>query len=83
MSYDKVKQATQVTIGTKQTTKVIEQGKAAEVFIAKDADPRVTAKITTLCKKAGVQVVYVDSMRSLGRACGIEVGAAVAAIFKQ
>jgi large subunit ribosomal protein L7A len=83
MSYDKVKQAKQVTIGTKQTTKVIEQGKASEVFVAKDADPRITNKIVSLCKKAEVQVVYVDSMHSLGKACGIEVGAAVAAIMKQ
>ncbi|PYI50146.1 50S ribosomal protein L7ae-like protein [Paenibacillus flagellatus] len=83
MSYDKVKQAEKITIGTKQTTKMVELGKAAEVFVAKDADPRVTAKIVSLCKKMGVQVTYVDSMKQLGKACGIEVGAAMAAAVNE
>ena len=42
MSYDKVKQAKNISIGTKQTTKMVEQGKAVEVYVAKDADPRLT-----------------------------------------
>jgi large subunit ribosomal protein L7A len=79
MSYEKVQQAGKVTIGTKQTTRVVELGLATEVFVAKDADPRITTKIVNLCKKMGVKVTYVDSMRMLGKACGIEVGAAMAA----
>ncbi len=81
MSYEKVKQATKLTIGMKQTLKAVEQGMVKEVFIAKDADPRVTGKITTLCKQKNVPFEYVDSMRQLGKACGIEVGAATAAIM--
>jgi large subunit ribosomal protein L7A len=42
LPYEKVKQADKISIGTKQATKVIEAGKAQEVFVAKDADPRVT-----------------------------------------
>lgn len=53
MSYDKVKQAENISIGTKQTTRMVELGKASEVFVAKDADPRITAKIVNLCKKMG------------------------------
>jgi len=83
MSYDKVKQAGNISIGTKQTTKLVELGKAQEVFVAKDADPRITAKILSLCKKMGVQVTYVDSMKQLGKACGIEVGAAIAAVVNE
>jgi len=79
MSYDKVKQAAKLIIGTKQTTRMVELGKAVEVFVAKDADPRITSKIVNLCRKAGIQVTYVDSMKLLGKACGIEVGAAMAA----
>ncbi|AEI46022.1 ribosomal L7Ae/L30e/S12e/Gadd45 family protein [Paenibacillus mucilaginosus] len=80
MSYDKVKQAAKLSIGNKQATKTVEQGKALEVFVAKDADPRITIKMVNLCKKMGVNVTYVDSMKLLGKACGIEVGAAVAAV---
>lgn len=82
MSYEKVKQADQIVIGTKQTTKAIEQGVAAEVYIARDADSRITSKIISLCKRSNVPLHDVESMRALGKACGIEVGAAVAAILK-
>ena len=68
------------TIGTKQTTRLVELGKAAHVFVAKDADPRITARIVNLCKKMGVKVTYIDTMKQLGKACGIEVGAAMAAV---
>lgn len=83
MSYEKVKQAANISIGTKQATKIVELGQATEVFVAKDADPRITIKIVNLCKKMGVKVTYVESMKMLGKACGIEVGAAVAAVVNE
>jgi large subunit ribosomal protein L7A len=83
MSYEKVKQAAKLCIGTKQATKSVETGKAVEVFVAKDADPRITSKMVNLCKKMGVKVTYVDSMKMLGKACGIEVGAAMAAVVNE
>lgn len=82
MSYEKRLQEAKVTIGTKQTTRMVELGKALEVFLARDADPRLTGKVANLCKKAGVQVTYVDTMKQLGKACGIEVGAAMAALVR-
>jgi large subunit ribosomal protein L7A len=83
MSYDKVKQAKNVSIGMKKATRMIELGLATEVFVAKDADPRLTIRMVNLCKKMDVQVTYVDSMKLLGKACGIEVGAAVAAVVNE
>lgn len=83
MSYEKVKQATKISIGTKQATKMVELGTATEVLIANDADPRMTIKIVNLCKKLGVEITYVDSMKLLGKACGIEVGAAVVAVVNE
>lgn len=80
MSYEKVKQAGKLSIGTKQAMKAVELGNAMEVFIAQDADPRITHKMVHLCNKMGVQVTFVDSMKLLGKACGIEVGAAIAAV---
>lgn len=80
MSYEKVEQAKSLTIGTKQTAKAVEQGLAEEVVVAKDADKRITSKIVALCNEKGIPVSYVESMRRLGKACGIEVGAAVTAI---
>jgi len=82
-SYEKVIQESNISVGTKQTLRMVELGKANEVYVAKDADPRMTTKIIELCKKSGVKVTYVDSMKSLGKACGIEVGAAMAATVNE
>jgi large subunit ribosomal protein L7A len=82
MSYEKVERAKELTIGVKQTMKAVENGQVETVYIADDADPRLTQKVELLCKEKGVPVVHVDSMRRLGKACGIEVGAAAAAIKK-
>lgn len=79
MSYEKVSQARNLCIGTKQTLKMVEAGKVEQVFVAEDADPRITSKVVNLCQKLGVTVTYVDSMKKLGKACGIDVGAAMAA----
>lgn len=82
MSYEKVERAKELSIGVKQTIKAVENLQAESVFIAEDADKRLTQKIVLLCKEKGVPVIYVDSMRRLGKACRIEVGAATAAIKK-
>lgn len=82
MSYEKVERARELAIGINQTIKAIEHNLAQEVFVADDADKRLTNKIALLCKEKGVPVIYVDSMKKLGKACGIDVGAAAAAIKK-
>jgi large subunit ribosomal protein L7A len=83
MSLEKIMQAKHKTVGTKQTMRLVESGKASLVFVARDADPRLTGKIVNLCKKSGVKVTWVDSMKQLGKACGIEVGAAMAATAQE
>lgn len=83
MSYEKVKQAKNLMVGTKQTLKMVEKKKAIEVYVAQDADPRITAKVVGVSKRMGIPITYVDSMKHLGKACGIEVGAAVVAAIKE
>lgn len=68
-------------VGIKQSMKAIENGEAKLVYVAKDADERLSSKIIDLCKKQNVQVTYVDTMKLLGKACNIDVGAAVACIL--
>lgn len=80
MSYDKVLQAKSIIVGTKQTVKALKLGTIDEVVVASDADPRVTAKVVSTANEMNVPIVYVDSMKKLGKACGIEVGAATVAI---
>lgn len=81
MSLEELKAARKKTIGAKQTAKAIEKGTARAVFVAKDADDHVTRDIVKACKERGVSLESVDSMAALGKACGIEVGAATAAIL--
>lgn len=76
-------QSGQVRIGTKQTMKAVEHGEAAEVFVAEDADPRMVNRIVLLCGQRGVKLTYVDTMRNLGKACGIGVGAAMAVAVEE
>ncbi|WP_458415204.1 50S ribosomal protein L7ae-like protein [Schinkia sp. CFF1] len=80
MSYEKVSQAKEIVIGSKQTLKAIKEDEVSEVIIADDADRRVTNKVLLAAKENGIPVVKVDSMKKLGKACGIEVGAATVAI---
>lgn len=82
MSYEKVERAKELTIGIKQTMKAVQAGQVEEVYLSEDADKRLTEKVQQLCEEKGIPVIYVDSMRRLGKACGIEVGAAAAAIKK-
>ncbi|MBL4967001.1 50S ribosomal protein L7ae-like protein [Bacillus halotolerans] len=81
MSYDKVSQAKSIIIGTKQTVKALKRGSVKEVVVAKDADPILTSSVITLAKDNGIAVSMVESMNKLGKACGIEVGAAAVAIM--
>ncbi|ANS76007.1 ribosomal protein L7Ae-like protein [Paenibacillus yonginensis] len=82
MSNDNGLQDAHVRIGTKQTMRMVQMGLADEVYVAQDADPRITSKIVALCEESSVKITYVDTMKNLGKACGIEVGAAMAAIVR-
>ncbi|MCJ7843045.1 50S ribosomal protein L7ae-like protein [Lederbergia sp. NSJ-179] len=81
MSYEKVSQAENVIIGTKQTVRALKSGHVLEVLIASDAEPRILHSIIQAAEDASVPITMVDSMRELGKACGIDVGATAAAIL--
>ncbi|KMK74858.1 50S ribosomal protein L7ae-like protein [Alkalihalobacillus pseudalcaliphilus] len=82
MSYEKVMQANEIVIGTKQTLRSLDSNEVKEVYIAKDAEYRVIHKVEASSRDKGIPIHYVDSMKMLGKACNIEVGAATVAIKK-
>lgn len=82
MSYEKVMQANTFIVGTKQTVKALKSGTVKEVVIAEDADVIVTQKVVQTAKEHNIPIVKVESMKKLGRACGIEVGASAVAIIQ-
>jgi len=83
MSYEKVRQVqSRIIIGTKQTLKAMKNSDVSEVFIAVDADKQITEKVASLAQELSIPCEHVASMKELGSACGIEVGAAAAAVKK-
>ena len=68
-------------VGAKQLRKALLSGTASRVFLAKNADPALTEPIEALCLQHHVQCTWVPSMTELGHACGIDVGAAAAAVI--
>ncbi|MEH7386605.1 50S ribosomal protein L7ae-like protein [Bacillus sp. JJ1521] len=81
MSYEKVSQAKKIIIGTKQTVKAIQTDMVVEIVVAEDADRRVINKVLQLAEEQQIPISKVDSMKKLGKACGIEVGASTVAII--
>ena len=69
----------QVVVGVKQLRKALLSDKARLVCLAENAEPALTEPIEALCQQKNVEYAWVASMTDLGRACGIEVGAAAAA----
>ena len=69
-----------MVVGTKLLKKAVNSGRARYVFLAENADPAVTEPLAALCEQNSIQIAWVPSMAELGRACGIEVGAAAAAV---
>jgi len=70
------------TVGSKQTLKAIQRGEAKVVYLALDAEKHVTEPLRQACRRSNILIVEVDSMRILGKTCGINVGCASAAIIE-
>ena len=71
-----------ILVGAKQIRKGLDAGRISRVYLAQNADPAITGPIEARCLQTGIEYAWVKSMQDLGRACGIEVGAATAAVVK-
>lgn len=69
-------------VGAKQVKRALNSQEIEAVFIAKDAENKITDEIKEICIDKQIQVIYVDNMKKLGDACGIDVNAATAALVK-
>ncbi|MFO7635823.1 MAG: ribosomal L7Ae/L30e/S12e/Gadd45 family protein [Clostridia bacterium] len=70
-------------VGLRQTLKSLRSGKLEIAYIAMDADPRVVGGFEQECISMNVEIRRPESMKELGKECGIEVGTAVAGIEKE
>ena len=69
-------------VGAKQVKRALRDGRAARLYIAVDADPRMLQPLVQEAVNRQVPVSQVPTMKDLGAACGIAVGAAVAVLVK-
>ncbi len=68
-----------MVVGARQLRKALLQGRVFRVYLAVDADPAITEPIAALCQTHQVDYRWISSMKELGKACKIDVGAAAAA----
>ena len=67
-------------VGVKQVRRALLNGRAKRLYLAKDADPQLTEPLERQADERNVEVAWTDSMKALGRTCGIAVGAACGAV---
>lgn len=70
-------------VGINQTVKIIKSGRAKTVYVARDAESKVVKPVEELCSQNNIELIYVDTMKELGSMCGIDVGAATAALIEE
>ena len=70
-------------VGAKQAKRALRDGRAVRLFMAVDADPRLLQPLVQEAVNRQVPVSQVPTMKELGLACGIAVGAAVAVLTKE
>ncbi len=68
-------------VGVKQVRRALADGQAKRLYLAEDADPQLTQPLERQAAERGIEAVWTGSMKALGRACGIAVGTAAAAII--
>ncbi len=75
-------QSGKVKKGTNEVTKAIERGISKLVVIAEDVEPpEVVAHLPILCEERAAAYAFVPSRQELGKALGIDVTSAAAAIL--
>lgn len=76
-------QTGKVKKGTNEVTKAIERRQCKLVIVAEDVEPpEVVAHLPILCDEQDVAYVFVPSKQDLGKALGIDIVAAAAAILE-
>jgi large subunit ribosomal protein L7A len=79
-SLERLKQENRV-VGIKQTLRIIQENNTSLVFLANDADKKIIDDVLEKCMEKNIKVERIETMKQLGKACGIDVGASVACIL--
>ena len=69
-------------VGTKQVLRAVRDGRAAHVFLCRDADEFIYRQVEAACAENRVPVTVTESMAKLGKLCLVGVKTAAAALLK-
>ena len=70
-------------VGAKQALKAVKADTAKALYVAMDAEPRITKAVIEAAAQHDVEIFYIETMHRLGTMCSIEVGAAIACVLKK
>ena len=68
----------EMTVGTRETMRMLEKNLLEEILIARDSDFFVVRPVMEAAELRHIRITYIDTTKSLGHICGIDSGAAVA-----
>ena len=77
-----LRQATARVVGTKQLLRALDAGKIKTAYVAANADPFLTRRITDRCLDRNIPCFDTATAKEIGEACGIDVPAAAAGILR-
>jgi large subunit ribosomal protein L7A len=78
---ERLKNAERRMVGTKRVLRAIDEGRVVVAYTANDADLLLTKRVVDRCYERNIPCKQVESMAMLGKACGIDVGTAAAAVL--
>lgn len=68
-------------IGIKQCTKLLKDGNGKVLYVARDVDKKLIAPLIELADEKNVEIKLVETMKELGKLCGIEVKSSAALVL--
>lgn len=68
--------------GYKQVLRALGEQRAEKVYLASDCEDKIKTPVEEQAEKSGCPVFYAESMKELGRLCGIKVKASCAVVLK-
>ena len=69
-------------IGVKQSIKAIKDGKGTVLYVAKDAERKIIIPLVEIALRNEIKVIEIDTMRDLGKMCGIDVKSSATLILE-
>ncbi len=69
-------------IGVKQSLKSMKNGLGETLYIAKDANNSLTQPLIEYAHNININIQHVDTMKELGKMCGLQIESAAALKLK-